>query len=207
MPSAKRIEHPTSAIFVGVRGWNSGLQITQCLDQPANFILGVIMNDADSNDSLVGIFKPRGVVPCLAIELFDRLCEVSGRTVPVEENPPRPGDLLKNSVYPEKARQLLGWEPRVDLGQGLKETFDYFFQLNEENLHSDKVTQDVLILTGKKDHFIPLKMHDMQVKALANARSVTARVFTRDDQAHNHCQIGNMGLALDVMARWLEERC
>jgi hypothetical protein len=86
------------------------------------------------------------------------------------------------------------------------DTFDTFFQLNEENLHSDKVVQDVLILTGKKDHFIPFKMHKMQVAALTNARSVTARVFTEEDQAQNHCQVGNLGLALEVMAEWLEER-
>lgn len=79
-------------------------------------------------------------------------------------------------------------------------------QLNEKNLHSDLVKQDVLILTGAEDHFIPLKMHDMQVKALVNAKSVTGRVFTEKDQAQNHCQIGNTGLALDVMLKWLAEK-
>jgi hypothetical protein len=33
---------------------------------------------------------------------------------------------------------------------------------------------------------------------------VTERVFTRVEHAHNHCQIGNVGLALEVMAEWLE---
>ncbi len=79
-------------------------------------------------------------------------------------------------------------------------------QLNEKNLHSDLVKQDVLILTGAEDHFIPLKMHYKQVKALVNARSVTGRIFTREEQAQNHCQIGNTGLALDVMSRWIAEK-
>jgi len=78
-------------------------------------------------------------------------------------------------------------------------------QMNEKNLHSDLVRQDVLILTGRNDHFIPFRMHDMQVKALTNAKSVTARVFTKEEQAQNHCQIGNIGLALDVMVKWLEK--
>ncbi len=86
------------------------------------------------------------------------------------------------------------------------EAMDIVLQLNARNLHSQLVEQDVLILTGSKDHFIPLKMHDMQVKALVNAKSVTGRVFTREEQAQNHCQIGNIGLALDVMAEWLEEK-
>jgi len=80
---------------------------------------------------------------------------------------------------------------------------DVAFQMNAKNLHSDLVTQDVLILTGRKDHFIPFKMHDKQVKALTNAKSVTARVFTKEEQAQNHCQIGNFGLALDVMTKWI----
>jgi pimeloyl-ACP methyl ester carboxylesterase len=76
-------------------------------------------------------------------------------------------------------------------------------QLNAGNLHADKVKQDVLILTGREDHFIPFKMHRMQVDALNRARSVTERIFTRTDQAQNHCQIGNIGLALDTMLEWI----
>ncbi len=85
------------------------------------------------------------------------------------------------------------------------EATDMMLQLNEKNLHSDLVKQDVLILTGREDHFIPFKMHNMQVRALTNARSVTARVFTKEKQAQNHCQIGNIGLALDVMLKWISD--
>ncbi len=77
-------------------------------------------------------------------------------------------------------------------------------EFNEENLHSHLVKQDVLILTGAEDHFIPLKMHHKQVQALTQAKSITERIFTREDQGHNHCQVGNFGLALDVMAKWIE---
>jgi pimeloyl-ACP methyl ester carboxylesterase len=79
-------------------------------------------------------------------------------------------------------------------------------QMNEKNLHSDLVKQDVLILSGTDDHFIPLKMHYKQVKALINARSVTGRIFIREEQAHNHCQIGNIGLALETMVKWIGEK-
>jgi pimeloyl-ACP methyl ester carboxylesterase len=86
------------------------------------------------------------------------------------------------------------------------EGMDVVMQLNARNLHSWLVEQDVLILTGSEDHFIPLKMHDMQVKALTNARSVTARNCTRDEQAQNHCPVGNTGLALRVMAERGKEK-
>ncbi|MFC1904758.1 hypothetical protein ACFLXT_03230 [Chloroflexota bacterium] len=59
------------------------------------------------------------------------------------------------------------------------EAFDVLMQFNEENLHSDMVKQDVLILTGKEDNLVPFKMHALQVKALANAKSVTSRIFTK----------------------------
>ena len=77
--------------------------------------------------------------------------------------------------------------------------------MNEQSQMPEKVTQDVLILTGKEDHFVPMKLHHLQMAALTNARSLTGRVFTREEQGHNHCQIGNFGLALEVMAEWLAE--
>lgn len=86
------------------------------------------------------------------------------------------------------------------------EAFDVLLQFNEQNLQSEKVLQDVLILTGKEDHMIPLKMHGLQVKALVNAKSVTDRIFNRADQAQNHCQVGNLGLALELMNTWIEQK-
>jgi len=86
------------------------------------------------------------------------------------------------------------------------EAFDVLMQFNEENLHSDLIQQDVLILTGREDHLVPFKMHDKQLRALTKAKSVTPRVFTKEEQAQNHCQIGNLGLALDVMRKWIEQK-
>jgi len=86
------------------------------------------------------------------------------------------------------------------------EAFDVLFQFSEENLHSDRVKQDVLILTGREDHLVPFKMHDLQVKALVNARSVTSRIFTKEEQAESHCQMGNLELALTVMSEWIQQK-
>jgi pimeloyl-ACP methyl ester carboxylesterase len=83
---------------------------------------------------------------------------------------------------------------------------DFAVELNEGNLHSDLVRQDVLILASRDDHFIPFRLHRMQLRRLTSAKSVTDRVFTKEDHAGNHCQIGNIGLALKVMREWLEEK-
>ena len=77
-------------------------------------------------------------------------------------------------------------------------------EMNEKNLHSPDIVQDVLLLTGKRDHTVPFKMHGKQIKALTNARSVTGRVFTAEDHADMHCQVGNVGLALQTMHEWID---
>lgn len=69
---------------------------------------------------------------------------------------------------------------------------------------SARVTQDVLLLAGEQDHYVPLHQYHDQIKTLRNARSVTARLFTRVEQAQNHCQIGNLALSLQVIVGWLD---
>ena len=84
------------------------------------------------------------------------------------------------------------------------DALEIYLELNEENMHADRITQDVLVLSSSADHFIPAKMHEMQLRALTHARSVTGRMFTEREHAQNHCQIGNLRLALETMADWIE---
>jgi alpha-beta hydrolase superfamily lysophospholipase len=69
---------------------------------------------------------------------------------------------------------------------------------------SSLVTQDVLLMAGAKDHYVPLHQLGDQLLTLTDARSVSARVFTETEQAQNHCQIGNTGLAIKVILDWLD---
>ncbi len=86
------------------------------------------------------------------------------------------------------------------------EALDLYLQLNEKNIHSKLVWQDVLILTGRNDHLIPFKMHEMQMRSLVNAKSVTGRIFTKEEHAQNHCMTGNFELALETMSEWIESK-
>jgi len=70
---------------------------------------------------------------------------------------------------------------------------------------SSKLTQDVLLLGAAEDHYVPLAQFYAQAGLMTNVRSLTARLFTRAEQAQNHVQIGNTGLALQVMTDWLEQ--
>ena len=68
---------------------------------------------------------------------------------------------------------------------------------------SDQVTQDVLLMAAEEDHYVPVEQFVAQLGLLPQARSVTGRLFTRAEQAQNHVQVGNVGLALDVFLRWM----
>ena len=69
---------------------------------------------------------------------------------------------------------------------------------------SARVTQDVLLMAGEEDHYVPLHQFHDQIKTLTNVRSLTARLFTRAEHAQNHCQIGNLALSLQVIVGWLD---
>lgn len=71
---------------------------------------------------------------------------------------------------------------------------------------SARVTQDVLLMAGVQDHYVPLHQFYDQIKTLRNVRSLTARLFTQAEQAQNHCQIGNLRLSLQVIVGWLDTR-
>ncbi|MDR1465396.1 MAG: alpha/beta hydrolase [Oscillospiraceae bacterium] len=67
---------------------------------------------------------------------------------------------------------------------------------------SPRVRQDVLLLGGQEDHYIPLHQFFDQGRTLTGARSVTSRLFTRAETARNHCQLGNVGLSVEVIVDW-----
>jgi len=69
---------------------------------------------------------------------------------------------------------------------------------------SAQVCADVLLLAGADDHYVPIRQLSEQLGTLTSARSVTARVFTRQEQAQNHCQVGNIALSVRVMLDWLD---
>lgn len=89
---------------------------------------------------------------------------------------------------------------------GASTPYDLFQKIKRETTAdiSHLITQDVLLLAGAEDFAIPVHHFHRQIAALTHARSLTARLFTRHEQAQNHCQVGNVGLALDTILNWLE---
>ena len=65
------------------------------------------------------------------------------------------------------------------------------------------IRQPTLILHGEKDHFIPREQADLFYAALKAPK--TLRVFTEEEGAEEHCQLGNIGLLHQVLFDWLDE--
>jgi UDP-glucose 4-epimerase len=57
------------------------------------------------------------------LEVARLLQDAAGSSVEIKFEPPRPGELLESFLNVEKARTVLGWQPRVSLADGLAETF------------------------------------------------------------------------------------
>lgn len=70
---------------------------------------------------------------------------------------------------------------------------------------SPRITQDVLLLAGQDDHYVPIDQLPEQIKTLTNVRSLTSRTFTAKESAGSHCQLGNIGLVIDVMLNWIKQ--
>jgi UDP-glucuronate 4-epimerase len=53
---------------------------------------------------------------------------LTGKTANVEYLPRHPADMMTNWANVEKAKQLLGWEPIVELQEGVSQLVDWYNQ-------------------------------------------------------------------------------
>jgi pimeloyl-ACP methyl ester carboxylesterase len=82
---------------------------------------------------------------------------------------------------------------------------EWMMGMNKEHISSHLITQDVLLLCGENDAFQPPILLQKQKEALVNAKSVSTRRFTKAEHADQHCQIGNLNIALESMLDWVEK--
>jgi pimeloyl-ACP methyl ester carboxylesterase len=101
---------------------------------------------------------------------------------------------------------LLDWMVKLAIhNTGVKTTYEMLkhYQKYEFASISSQVTQDVLLMAGAEDHYVPVHQLPDQIATLTHVRSLTARLFTRAEHAQNHVQVGNMGLAFRTMIDWM----
>ena len=117
-----------------------------------------------------------------------------------------------NVIIKRKMDQDIWIEWSVNFGSyvnGEKTPYGYFKKMetyNARNLEPVKITQDVLLLAGEEDHFVPPHLLERQQKDLINARSVESRLFTKEEFAELHCQVGNLKLTLNAMIDWIKRK-
>jgi UDP-glucose 4-epimerase len=68
-------------------------------------------------------------VPVTVNELFRKLAVLTDYKRPPEHGPRRKGDVYRIALDNTRARNELGWEPRISLEEGLSLTVDYFREL------------------------------------------------------------------------------
>ena len=159
-------------------------------------------------------FEPR-VERVIAYDIFTDFLDVNLRQV----NPLQRG-LLKALLHLRAAAVVNAMVARVaqkspvaewEIEEGMHVTgtsSPYEFFQKAKQFHtidvSTQIKQDVLLLAGSDDHYVPTEQFYQQIKMLTNARSISARLFTRSESAENHCQAGNYGLALRTIVNWLD---
>ncbi len=106
-----------------------------------------------------------------------------------------------------KTNDMVDW--MVDHGMyitGSTTPFEYLSKYSQFTTReiSPLIKQDVLLLAGENDHFVPAEFYGEQKRALINARSVRGRLFRHGGGGENHCQIGDLDLAWNEITDWLD---
>ncbi|TDT52010.1 SDR family oxidoreductase [Fonticella tunisiensis] len=64
---------------------------------------------------------------CISInDLVKKMIEASGRELKPNYGPARKGDIIHSYMDNRRAAEVLGWEPRYGLVEGLRETYEYY---------------------------------------------------------------------------------
>ena len=90
---------------------------------------------------------------------------------------------------------------------GTTTPYDFYKNISRHTLNgiTPQITQDVLLLAGEKDHYIPSRQFYRLKNNLPNAHSLTCRMFTESEGGEQHCQIGNHLIAIDCIISWLDK--
>lgn len=66
-------------------------------------------------------------------QIIQILNELTGQNLPAHYGPPRAGDVRHSQADITRARQLLGYEPKIDLREGLRRTLEWYHATHRIN--------------------------------------------------------------------------
>lgn len=142
---------------------------------------------------------------CLMNQLPVELRKKFNRSLVTEENKDQINGMADQLM---KKSLMLQWAFQQGMKvMGVETPFDFIQKTL--NYTTDKISplvkQDVLLLAGANDHYVANDQLPRQISTLEHVHSLTARKFTAQEFASNHCQLGNVGLALTTMLNWLDQ--
>lgn len=88
---------------------------------------------------------------------------------------------------------------------GTESPYDFYRSIEKHTLKGllDSIDQNVLLLAGEKDHYIP-RWHFDYLKDHLPFANVSSRLFTKAEGGEQHCQVGNYDLAIECIVSWLK---
>ena len=89
---------------------------------------------------------------------------------------------------------------------GAQTPFDFLKIMDDFQMVNigSKIKQDFLIIGASQDHFISPELYKEEIDSLTNVRSLTFRLFTEQQNASAHCNVGNTKLVLDTITNWIK---
>ncbi|CAK1239031.1 alpha/beta fold hydrolase [Fructobacillus cardui] len=199
----------------------SGLPLELEWEEPVSAILEYFqINEADlMGMSLGGFLAARASAfqkKIKRVVLFDIMYDMS-RSLTMKL--PKMSQFLKENLSPEESNKLNAIVPQLQKSDSsinfmvhkAKDIFqvdnnnELFTRLSKFNMNNDwdKISQDVLLLVGTKDMYVPYTDLYKEMSSMTNARSLTAKLFTEKSGGERHCQVGNKELAMSKIIEYL----
>lgn len=69
-------------------------------------------------------------------QVIELLGKISGTRLEAKHDPPREGDIRDSQADITQARELLGYDPRVDFEEGLRRTFEWYRTISQAKAHA-----------------------------------------------------------------------
>jgi alpha-beta hydrolase superfamily lysophospholipase len=195
-------EKPTSAVLDA---------FTATHRQPAKIVL-VGLSMGGYLAPRAAAFEPRidGVVSYgVLFDMHDALLSTAPSIIPMLRR------LHLDRFVDALARRASRFDPGIKWGlaharwtlgcEGLTELLDEARQYTLSGI-AGRIEQDVLILAGTDDQFIPPHQIEQYQRALVNAGSVTTRIYDRASGGHEHSQLGAPTLWQADFFDWMQEK-
>ncbi|MGX4644577.1 alpha/beta fold hydrolase [Holzapfeliella sp. JNUCC 80] len=68
------------------------------------------------------------------------------------------------------------------------------------------INQDVLLLAGTQDIYVPVETISQEQRELTNARSIITKIFSEKSGGSGHCQIGYKYMAAQIITEFLNDK-